>query len=150
MHDKLSYIEGEKAELERMIIKLKRRNEELEEEVAHISKRIDKNKSSHEKKIFKEKKENEKLSKVLEIERNSNEKLQKEIELLKQNILNCEDPEVKITYNNTENDQEENLKNLIYDYKQLNDELQVKLTKLRVENADIYSQLQQKKRDQNT
>ena len=105
---------------------VRKENAELESQIGVASKKIDKlerSKSSHDKKLFLEKEENQRLTKALEIERFENERLQKEIDLMKENIILNEDPK-EISFIEREQEEIENLKNRLYELQQLNDSLQ--------------------------
>ena len=122
---------------------VRKENAELESQIGVASKKIDKlerSKSSYDKKLFLEKEENQRLAKALEIERFENERLQKEIDLMKENIILNEDPK-EISFIEREQEEIENLKNRLYELQQLNDSLQWNLTKLRTENNQLNSQL---------
>jgi hypothetical protein len=127
--------------LNERICELEEENKKKEDELAHFSKKLEKNKSSFDKKMFIQKEEVQKLAKALDLERQENSRLQKEVDNLKQNIIEFENPIEKI-YNTTPQDAEiDNLQKIIYELKSLNFQMQSKLTSLRIENSRLHSSL---------
>lgn len=136
--------------MESTIEELKRGNENLLNELENANKKIEKSKDSHKKRLFLEKEQIDKLSKALDIETQNNKRLQKEFDNLKNHIIESQDIAIKISNVSRHDDQIESLNNIIYDYKQLNDELKSKVTACRVEINRLNSQIQKENRANNS
>ena len=99
--------------------------------------------------MFLEKEQIAKLSKALDLESQNNGRLQKELDNLKNHYVENQDVAIKISSITHHDDQVENLNNIIYDYKQLNDELKSKISNYRVEINRLGSEIQKENRASN-
>lgn len=136
--------------MESTIGELRRGNESLLNELDNANRKIEKSKDSHKKRLFLEKEQIDKLSKALDIESQNNKRLQKEFDNLKNHIIENQDIAIKISNVSRHDDHIESLNSLIYDYKQLNDELKSKMTTCRVEINRLNGRIQKENRASNS
>lgn len=108
-----------------------------EREKASLTKKLEKARNLNEKKSFKEKEEIQKLEKALDIERQTVERLTKENENLKQNLIEIEQPTMKVNCVEPLRNENDNLVTEISELKSLNNDLTFKLNQLRIENSRL-------------